>query len=296
MGTVKRSVRLLPAGDAYCQPFKTVTMKKLLVTTDFSHSARNALNYAADMAAVLGASIHILHVVEVDLAFSDLPLPLNPGDLMLRAEQELKQVEAALKIKTRGRIDIDTGVQEGSFLPVLKKVCDQLSPYAVVMGSQGKTAAERVLFGSHATHIVQELDWPVITVPQKAVFTGIKRIALAIDLTATIDAAPLEEIKTMVSDFDAELHIINIGKKEVFEAEIIFNSRVMGEMTKSLNPEFHFNTNDHTDEGIIDFVDQFDIDLLVVLPRRRNLFSSLKHRSHSRQLVLHSFAPVLALH
>ncbi|MBK8610684.1 MAG: universal stress protein [Chitinophagaceae bacterium] len=61
------------------------------------------------------------------------------------------------------------------FFHELKEVCERVKPYTVVMGSQGKTAAEHILFGSHATHAIKDLEWPVITVPPNAKYTTIKK-------------------------------------------------------------------------------------------------------------------------
>ncbi|MBK8610672.1 MAG: universal stress protein [Chitinophagaceae bacterium] len=119
---------------------------------------------------------------------------------------------------------------------------------------------------------------------------------MASDLTKVVESTPIEEIKMLVNDFNAELHILNTGRKEVFSGDIVFESGLMQEMTMTLNPKFHFIANDNTDEGIIDFVDKNNIDLLVVLPKRHNLLSRLIHKSHSKQLVLHSHAPVMAIH
>ncbi|MBK8520712.1 MAG: universal stress protein [Chitinophagaceae bacterium] len=38
------------------------------------------------------------------------------------------------------------------------------------------------------------------------------------------------------------------------------------------------------------------IDLLVVMPHRHNLLSGLFHKSHTKQLVLHSHVPVMSIH
>jgi nucleotide-binding universal stress UspA family protein len=50
------------------------------------------------------------------------------------------------------------------------------------------------------------------------------------------------------------------------------------------------------DKGIIDFAEGNELDMLIVLPKRHGLIDSLMHRSHTKQLVLHSHVPVMALH
>ena len=271
-------------------------MKKLLLTTDFSAAATNAANYAAEMALSVKADLVLLNVVQTPIGYSDLPIVISLEDMMRSSEKEIEALKEDLIRRTKGAIHIETEVGMGAFFSELKNVCEQLKPYAVVMGSQGKTAAEHLMFGAHTVHTVKHLTWPVITVPPEAVFTVVKKIGLASDLTQVVETTPIEEIKMLVHDFNAELHILNTGDKEVFDADIVFESGMMQEMTMALNPKFHFISNKNIDEGIIDFVDKNQIDLLIVLPKRHNLIEGLFHKSHSKNLVLHSHVPVMALH
>ena len=164
------------------------------------------------------------------------------------------------------------------------------------MGSQGTTAAERLLFGSHTVYAMKHLVWPLITVPPQAKFSAVKKIGLACDFNKVVETTPVDEIKTLVNDFHAELHVLNTGKKEVFNPELVFESGLLQEMLAALKPEYHFITNENTDEGIMDFAEKNNIDLLVVLPKRHGLLEKLFLKSHSKQLVLHSHVPVMALH
>lgn len=271
-------------------------MKTILVTTDFSAAANNAVNYAADMALSINARLLLLNVVQTPIGYSDLPIVISLEDMMRSSEKDIQNLKEEVKVRTGNKIVIEAEVGMGGFFEELKTVCERIKPYAVVMGSQGKTAAEHLMFGAHAVYTVKHLTWPVITVPPGAVFTAVKKIGLASDLTQVVETTPIEEIKMLVNDFNAELHILNTGKTEVFDADIVFESGLMHEMAMALKPTFHFISNENTDEGIMDFAEKNQIDLLIVLPRRHNLLASIFHKSHTKQLVLHSHVPVMALH
>jgi nucleotide-binding universal stress UspA family protein len=271
-------------------------MKKILVTTDFSATANNAIHYAADMALAINADLFLLHVVQTPIGYSDLPIAVSLEDMMRTAENDMKNTENITAEKTLGKINIETQVSMGGFFDELENLCEQIKPYVVVMGSQGKTATEHFLFGAHASNAVKNLHWPTITVPAGVSFSQIKKIGLASDLTKVVETTPIDEVKMLVNDFNAELHILNTGKTAVFDADIVFESGLLQEMTMSLNPKFHFIDNSNIDEGIMDFAEKNQIDLLIVLPGRHSLLSSIFHRSHTKQLVLHSHIPVMSLH
>ena len=164
------------------------------------------------------------------------------------------------------------------------------------MGSQGTTAAERLFFGGHTVYAMKHLMWPLITVPPGATFSSVKKIGLACDFDKVVDTIPIDEIKMLVNDFNAELHVLNTGKKEVFDPEIVFESGMLQEMLRPSKTHCNFIINPDTDEGILDFVEKNNIDLLIVLPKRHGLLDKLIHKSHTKQLVLRSHVPVMAFH
>ena len=268
-------------------------MKTILVATDFSAAAENAAHYAADMANAIGAGIHLLNVYNIPATYSEIPLSLNATDMMQEAEKNIELLKDKLSAH---HIKVTAEVRMGLFFSELKAVCEQLNPYIVVLGSQGSTAAERLFFGSHAVHAMQHLAWPLVAVPPEAKFSTIKRIGLATDLEKVVDMIPETKIKNLVTDFNAALHILHTGKQHEFDPDTVFESGLLQEMVGDLKPEYHFITSNDTDKGIIDFADQNQIDLLIVLPRRHGLLEKLVHKSHTKQLVLHSHVPVMALH
>ena len=270
-------------------------MKTIVVATDFSPAALNAANYAADMALAINADILLLHVYQIPVVYLEVPV-VNEEDMIQEAEKDIIQLKEELAWKRGGKLNIETEVRIGVFFPEMKTVCERINPYTVVIGSQGKTAAERLFFGSHAVYAMKHLMWPLITVPPGAKFSSVKKIGLACDFDKVVDTTSLDEIKMLVNDFNAELHVLNTGKKEVFNPEIVFEAGVLEEMLEPLKPNYHFITNQNTDEGIMDFAEKNHIDLLIVLPKRHGLLDKLIHKSHTKQLVMHSHVSVMALH
>lgn len=271
-------------------------MKTILVATDFSPSALNAAYYAADMAIVIDANLVLFHTYMMPVSYAEVPLAVSIQDIVKDAEIQLARLKDDLNKRTGGKINTNTRLKEGSFFHELKTICEEIKPYAVVMGSQGTSAVERFLFGGHTIHAMKNLDWPLITVPLEAHFSAVKKIGLACDFDKVVERIPVDEIAMLVNDFKADLHVLNTGKKTEYNPEIVFESGLLQEMIGELKPEYHFITHNDTDKGILDFVEKNNIDLLLVLPKRRALLEQLLHRSHTRQFVLHSHVPVMALH
>ena len=271
-------------------------MKNIIVATDFSNTADNATNYAADMARAIKGKLLLLHVYQVPVSYMEVPMPVFEENFMDDAEDAIEKLREELLLRTNNEVEISTELRMGFFHEELKEICGFFQPYAVIMGSQGKTAAENFLFGGHSVYAMKYLDWPLITVPPSAKFEAIKKIGLACDFDDVVETTPADEIKHMVTDFNAELHIVNTGKNKVIEPREIFESGMMQEMLGVVHPEYHFITTPDIDSGILEFCDKNHIDLLIVLPKRRDFIERLLHRSHTKHFVLHSHVPVMALH
>lgn len=271
-------------------------MKPILVATDFSSNALNAAYYAVDMAKSISGYVVLFHVYEMPLVATEVPLTVDPGLMIESAGREMKKLEQLVMQHSHGGVIIETIVRGGTFFHELEMECQERKPYVVVMGSQGANAAERFLFGTHTLYAMKHLPWPVMAVPPYIKFSSIARIGFACDFSEVVATTPLDELKTLVKDFNAELHVLNTGKAGQYDPDLVFQSGLLQEMLYALKPAYHFITNDDIDAGIIDFADRNLLDLLIVSPRRHNLIDRLLHKSHTKQLVLHSHVPVMALH
>ncbi|MFZ1527218.1 MAG: universal stress protein [Ferruginibacter sp.] len=271
-------------------------MKTIIIATDFSPAAENAAKYAADLAITLNAALLIFHSFQVPVSYADVPLTLSANDLRTDAEEDISKLKNMLMGHINNNLRIETVVEEGVFFSELKRLCERIQPYAVVMGSQGTSNTERLFFGSESVYTTKHLEWPVITVPVNSSLRNIKKIGLACDFDHVVETIPAKEIKRMVTDFKAELHILNTGTNDKYSPELVFQSGMLQEMIADLKPAYHFISNRNITEGIIEFADKNRIDLLIVVPKHHLLPGKLLSKSITKQFVLHSHVPVMVLH
>ena len=268
----------------------------IIVAVDFSEASLNAAAYAADLALAAHQQLLLLHIVILEPSYGEVMLNVNTNELIKDATDELEQLKTRLLHKAGIGLCINTEVKLGSFFTELKACCETIKPYAVIMGSQGTTAVERMVFGGHTVYAMQHLMWPLITVPPVVKGAVIKKIGLACDFDNMIYKTPVDDLKKLVRDFHASLHVINVGSKDEFNPDVVFEYGLLKERLENLNPEFHFLTHKDASRSLMDFAVEHKLDLLIVLPKRYNLLETLTHKSHTKQLVLKAQVPVMALH
>lgn len=137
-------------------------MKKILVCFDGSEWSKKALDEAISLSEKFGSEITVLTVVPA-MCFLDAGVDCDTVMGILRAEAEgnLKQAENILNEK---------GVR-GQKLILEGNPADQIVDFAknngidlIVMGSKGKDATERTLFGSISLKVTANANCSVLLV------------------------------------------------------------------------------------------------------------------------------------
>lgn len=143
--------------------------EKILVATDFSDASKGAMRSARELAALLGSTLHVMHVVadpgSLPWAAEAFAMPL--GDLILQwQEQAHRELIAELPVEVRARAVIVTPV--GSpYAEIIRYATDQHVDL-IVVGTHGQGALGHLLLGSVAERVVRKAPCAVMTVRQGA--------------------------------------------------------------------------------------------------------------------------------
>ena len=96
---------------------------------------------------------------------------------------------------------------------------------------------------------------------------------------------------------NGELHILNVDyDNRQFNAETPEQSALLHSMLEELKPQYHFIKCRDIEEGINEFADQNNLDLVIAIPKKHKLLEGLFKRSSTRQLVFESHVPVMCVH
>lgn len=274
-------------------------MKTIIAPTDFSEISLNAVKYAADMACVLSTNLAILHVVVVpqNINYTSPPL-VSVSELLEGAEKELDLLRDKMLTRTENKITVSVKAVVGDVVPAIQDYSISLNTYAIVMGAETTNSLEELIFGAKTIASIKSLSHPLIVVPDKVQFTSLKKIALACDFREVIETIPVKEIESILKACSAEFYVLHVSPDSgnYFSEETEDEAGWLQEIIGGLKPKYRFIEGKDVEKGIIDFADKNEIDLLIVIPKKRSLIGKLFHRSHSKQLVLQSHVPVMAIH
>lgn len=273
-------------------------MKTIIVPTDFSPVSVNAINYAADMAQSIKASIILLNVYQVPVTFTEVPVvSLSIEEMKQASEEKLEKMKKDLDHVTSGRLKIYTESRLGEVVDEIESLCKNVQPFAVVMGTKGASGLERLFLGSNTLTAIRHLSWPVIVVPPGAVFSAIRKIGFACDFSEVVESTPGDKIVEVCQAFGAQLHVLNVDyKSRHFKPETPEESLLLHTMLEEIHPVYDYIEHPDVVEGIHQFAETKGFDLLLTIPKKHRLLSGLFEKSHTRELVFHSHIPIMCLH
>lgn len=135
--------------------------KRILVPTDGSDHANVALKQGIETAAEMEATLHLLSVVTVTRYGTDP----ETDRLVEHLEENARAVleTAAAKAAAKG-VDVHTAVEVGSTYGEISRYAETNGIDLLVMGTHGRTGADRELLGSVTERVLRTAPAPVLTV------------------------------------------------------------------------------------------------------------------------------------
>ena len=266
-------------------------MKQIIVPTDFSKGAWNALQYAA----ALGEALEIREVLVLN-AYSAPhagAATLVSIDRIMQQDSEEGLSAFMNKVKESGlsaRFNFHSKSIHAGLVDAINSQVEDYNESLVVMGSLGETGTVEKLFGSNASDVALKAHCPVIVIPPEAEYTGCKHVILGSDFDHLSDRN-LRILHTIASlDPSTHLQIVHVKKEgdTLSEASMGLKQDAIPHTVEEVDGERVSETLDR-------YVSTHDTDVLVLIKRESGFFGSLFQSSTTKELTLLGHVPLLIL-
>ena len=272
-------------------------IKRIIVPTDFSACATNAVRYAAKMAKDIKAEELILtHAYSIPVAYGELAIS-SISDAIL--EEQDGEIEASFKnliqeVDELELINYSYNYKHGMIENTLPLECEEKDIDLIIMGTKGAHNFGEAMLGTNAHFIVKESKIPILIIPENEKYHSVLNIALASDYKF-LEPETLEMLKAFNAHFKSEIHIVHISDKQMLNGDEKASAKRFEQYFKNIPHHFHYILDDDIEHGIMHYIKGHDIQVLAVVPRKHNFFERMFSKSESKKLIYHSELPILAL-
>jgi nucleotide-binding universal stress UspA family protein len=270
--------------------------KKILVPIDFSECSINALKYATELAKLMKAEITILHAFNIPVTHGEIGATSIVNSLASGIEEDIKDNfnELSIKVPTLSEVQYETVVKHSFVLDAVYNYCNANKIDLIVMGTSGASGLDEVLVGSNTYSIIKEINCAVIAIPINASFESVNKIALASDYR-DFDEKVLEPLKFISRLFAAEIHVLHISEAFKLDDEEAEIAKKLERYLKGVDHHYNLVVNDDFEDGLETYITDKEIDMVAIIPRKRNLFERIFGKSASKKIIFHAHIPLLAL-
>lgn len=276
-------------------------MHKILIPTDFSENALNAIKYATELFKHGPSEIHLLYTYfdevyeamekETDASFEDLKIQFQQ-----KAEDSLEQLKKLVfNHAPNPKHKIITITEFGLLVDSVNDWVEKENIDVVVMGTKGQTEDKKITFGSNTLQVIKYVRCPVLAVPSVYGDVHPKNILFPTDFLLPYKRRELKLLATISRRFVSKVDFLYISKfpslslrqqdnkaflKASFtENQIRFIDKEESDITNAINTQ----------------IKEKNIDMLVMVNTRHSYLENILYQSTIEKIGLHIDIPFLVM-
>ena len=276
-------------------------MRKILIPTDFSENAMNAIQYAMELFKYDRCDFTVMNAYADDVYD-------NTQELSRTFFEEYKE---KVKVATdRSLQKIVTKMLErspnpkhtyeylsvfGSLVDIANDLADKENIDLIVMATKGKTDDRDITFGSQTLQVIKYVKCPVLAVPQGYYNSHLEKILFPTNYLIPYKRRELKLISTLAKDFGTTIEFLHISNTKKLSHRQLDNRNFL----ESCMDENLTTFTDLPGEDVLNTVNNIvkkqAITMLVMVNSRHSFMENLLYRSTIEKIGLHIKIPFLVL-
>ena len=276
-------------------------MKKIIVPTDFSNNAYNAIEYAVKLFKDEECVFYLIHTYTPAIYQPEYTL-VHPGQIGLGDEyqanalMQLEELQATLTTQFKNPKHIF--VPHAAFnllVDEVVKMIDNEKADLVIMGTQGATGAKEILLGSHTVHLIKKATCPVIAIPSGFKYENPIEILFPTDYEVDFEKEQLQQLLDISQEHNSSIEVMHVSSGYDLNQQQLENKEKLNYLLDDTAHLFH----DLTSQGIIDAINNFQLkkrmNLLVMIRNKHTFFEKLFIEPVIKKIGFHITIPFMVI-
>ena len=250
-----------------------MSLKSILVPTDFTKEAHTAINHAVELANTINGEVILLHVVE---SKDDV----EPAKAKLAQEQKIAhEMEGSVPVKTMIRI--------GNIFNDIGDAAAEINASLIIMGTHGASGWQKVA-GSHALKVVTNSSVPFVIVQNDLMHVGgYDKIMIPLDLHNETKQK-LEIVADMAKYFGSEVHIFTPKETDEFLSNKLNGNIAWAKKYlagKGIKSATHVSEKGNFVKNMVSAAKDLDIDLISIMNLQKNSLMGMFGSSYEQSII-----------
>ena len=282
----------------------SVSVKKILLATDFSPASEKAASYARALARRFSSTVEITHIFDPSAVASYGEAIVNERRRMSNETLErLRDGFSASEINARTTLPEGHRPSAG-----LLKIAKEHAVDLIIAGTQSKSGMERLLLGSTAEQLIRNAECPVLTVGPNARIPGnaplvFQTIVYATDFSSEAAKAAIFAL-SFAQDSGAHLYFCYVlGLQTDTTAKREFLDRTFQSALKRMIPESSYDwcspecvvEHGNAAKAILEVAARVQADLIVLGARKASFWLTHIERGLTPDLLAQATCPVMTV-
>jgi nucleotide-binding universal stress UspA family protein len=279
-------------------------MKNIIVPTDFSVSADNALRYAIVLAKQLKAKLHVVYAYNTDVivqptsidvdnpTFVQIPIPQDDYKKMDAVEKELSNYPGLI---------YECYIKEGFIDDMLVQLAEKEKSGLMVIGTQGAHDRLSLWTDNNTVTMIERKKISVLSVPES--FTGNlaskSEFILATDFGQINDWSIMDPFYELALKLNANVNVFYVKDEDAEGKDLnIYEKETFGELVaffKGVHVSLHHSLRNNIVNAIDEFAKFKNASLVMMVSHERGWLEDLFHHSVTKDMTLHGHVPLLTI-
>lgn len=271
--------------------------KKILLPTDFSDNAWNAIKYAVELYKEEECEFYVLHAHSMDSSTSEVMLGKAYEEAEENAQKEFSKILEKLSVARNSRHNFFMIFEFRPLLEAVRDVINKNNIDIIVMGTKGATGNKKLIYGSNAILIMEKVqNCPVLTIPEEARYKKISEIIFPTDYKTNFKGKEVQRLVKIARINDAAIRIVHVSVNDTLDEEQESNKKLLEEYFNGLTHTSHIIKSKDVQASISEFIESRNGDMITFVNRKHSFLTNMFAKPLVQKLGLYSKIPILVLH
>ena len=278
--------------------------KRVLLPTDYSKNALDAIRYAQKLFKDIKCDFYVLNAYNASGYDIESMMVPEPGEHFYETAKKQSEENMERLITTLEEEHINPNHRFHTicvFNDLVEAVKNQIAKKdidIIVMGTKGITSSRSRIFGTRTVKVMEQVrNCPVVVVPEHHTFNPPKEIIFPTDYKTNYKKKEIRHLLEIAKLHNSKINVVHIDKDKdgKLSRKELTNQQLLQDILDGTDYETHFLSSVKIAAGIKLFVESRNCDMIAFLNRKHLFFGSILSNPLVKEIGYDPQVPILEL-